>query len=163
MERIVSFRKRSTETGLNESTEIRSLETAVEPCGTPRQALGFLAFVTMAQLTFSSAQFAFDKLPVHCLVWKTSSITQQQKKLNFYSLIITCRQALILSQGKAAGKQWPPNSHLWPPKRPTATPFAVWLLYTCRACFLVTHCRNGNAKWWKLMLLLKDFSIKCAV
>ena len=40
-------------------------------------------------------------------------------------------------------------------------PSAVWLHSTCRACFLVPAC--WNAQRWKLMLLLKDFSIKCSV
>lgn len=40
-------------------------------------------------------------------------------------------------------------------------PSAAWLHSTCRACFLVPAC--WNAQRWKLMLLLKDFSIKCAV
>lgn len=65
----------------------------------------------------------------------------------------------MLSQ-PGSGEQWTGRAHLlqYPMFMP---PSAVWLHSTCRACFLVPAC--WNAQRWKLMLLLKDFSIKCAV
>lgn len=93
----------------------------MEPCLSPVQGRGFVAFVTAAEFGFRSAQFAFDPLQVQC-PFGTSPISAMEKPANAPAFTLNCPQhRSALGAGQRAHSS-PELSPLSPPTFPPPHP-----------------------------------------